>query len=102
MFDRIGTKKAKFVGFINLTQGFHQIALTIDAKRASAFITYNGVRQYTRLPFGMKGGPRWFQQHLARTVIKDYLYDICELYIDDIIVVAETAEEFSENAIKIL
>ena len=39
----------------------------------------------------MKGGPSCFQQHLARTVLKDYLLnDICELYIDDIIVVGET------------
>ena len=60
MFDRIGTKKAKFFGIIDLTQGFHQIALSPGAGRSSAFITYNGVRQYTRLSFGMKGGPSWF------------------------------------------
>ena len=59
-----GTKKAKFFGIVDLTQRFHQIALTIDAKRA----------------FGMKGGFSWFQQNLAQTVLKDYLYDICELY----------------------
>ena len=50
----------------------------------------------------MKGGPSWFQQHLARTVLEDYSYVICELYIDDIIVFAETEEEFIENIIKIL
>ena len=81
MFDRIGTTKSRYFGIIDLTQ---------ELKRASTFITYNDVRQYTRLPFGMKGGPSWFQQHLARTVLKDYLYDICELYIDDILVFAET------------
>ena len=57
MFDRIGTKKARVFSIINSTQGFHQIALTPEAKRASAFITYNNVRQYSRLLFGMKGGP---------------------------------------------
>ena len=97
MFDRVGTKKARFFGIIDLTQGFHQIALSQLRKRASAFITYNGVRQYTRLPFGMKEGPSWFEQHLARTVLKDYLYDICEPYIDDIIVFAETEEEFIDS-----
>ena len=50
----------------------------------------------------MKGGPSWFQQHLARTVLKDYLYDICELFIDDITVFAETEDVFVENAMKIL
>ena len=49
----------------------------------------------------MKGGPSWFQQHIVRTVLKDYLYDICELYIDDIIVTSDTEEEFIENVIKI-
>ena len=65
--SHIGTKIAKFFGIIDLTQGFHHISLTFDAI-------------YTQRPFGMKGGPSWFQQHLARTVLKDYLYDICELY----------------------
>ena len=101
MFYRIGTKKAKFFCIIDLTQGFQQIALSPEAKRASAFITYNGVRQYTRLPFGMKGGPSWFQQHIACTVLKDYLYNICELYIDDIIVSGDTEDELLENVIKI-
>ena len=101
MFDRIGTKRAKLLGIIDLTQGFYQIALSPEVRRAPAFITYNGVRQYTRLPFGIKGGPSWFQQHIAHTVLKDYLYDICELYIDDIIVTRDTEEEFIENVIKI-
>ena len=41
----------------------------------------------------MKGGLGWFQQHIARTVLKDYFYDICELYIDDIIVIGDTEDE---------
>ena len=97
MFDRLGTKKAKFSGIIDLTQGFHQIALSPEARRASAFITFSCVRHYTRLPFGMKGGPSWFQQHIARTVLKDYLYVIRELYIDDIIVTGDTEDEFIET-----
>ena len=49
----------------------------------------------------MNGGPSWFQQHIARTVLKDYLYDICELYINDIIVTGDTEDELLENVIKI-
>jgi len=101
MFDRIGSRKPKFFGVLDLTQGFHQIALTKESRRLTAFITYSGLYEYTRVPFGLKGAPPYFQQCIARIVLKDLLYVICELYIDDIIVYGETEEEFLENLRKI-
>jgi len=101
MFDRIGAKKPKFFGVLDLTQGFHQIALTPESRKLTAFITHSGLHEYTRLPFGLKGAPPYFQQCIARIVLRDLLYKICELYIDDIIVFGETEEEFLENLRKI-
>ena len=97
MFERIGTKKARWFGVIDLTQGFHQIALHPKTTKLTAFITYNGIFEYTRIPFGPKNGPSYFQQNIARVVLKDLLYQICELYIDDIIIFGETEDEFAAN-----
>jgi hypothetical protein len=101
MFDRIGAKRPKFFGVLDLTQGFHQIALSDASKRLTAFVTHEGLSEYTRISFGVKGAPPYFQQCIARIVLKGLLYEICELYIDDINVYGETEEEFLANLRKI-
>jgi hypothetical protein len=101
MFDRIGTKKARYFGVIDLTQGFHQIALSEATRVLTAYITYAGLYEYTRVPFGLKGAPQYFQKCLASLVLREYLYTICELYIDDLIIFGETEEEFETNLRKI-
>jgi hypothetical protein len=101
MFDRIGTKKAKYFAVIDLTQGFHQIALSEATRALTAYITHAGLYEYTRVPFGLKGVPQYFQKCLSSLVLREYLYTISELYIDDLIVFGETEEEFLGNLRKI-
>jgi hypothetical protein len=101
MFDRIGAKKPKFFAVLDLTQGFHQIALSEASRKLTAFITHSGLSEYTRIPFGVKGAPPYFQQCLARIVLKGLIYEICELYIDDVIIFGETEEEFLANLRKV-
>jgi hypothetical protein len=97
MFERIGAKKPKFFGVLDLTQGFHQIAMSDASRKLTAFIVHSGLYEYTRVPFGLKGAPPYFQQCIARIVLKDLLYNICELYIDDVIIYGTTEEEFLAN-----
>ena len=102
MFDRISARRPRWFGIIDLTQGFHQIALSPDSCKLTAFITHGGLYEYTRIPFGPKNAPSYFQQHVARIVLKDLLYQICELYIDDIIVYGDSDDEFLRNVRTIL
>ena len=39
---------------MDLTQGYHQAPLTFATRAYTAFITFSGVYQFTRLPFGPK------------------------------------------------
>ena len=64
----LGTKKSKYFVVIDLTPDIHQIARTPSASKAYVFITFNGLSDYTRLPFGKKGGPIWFLETVARIV----------------------------------
>ena len=48
-------------------------------------------------PKGLKGAPSYFQGELASTVLRGLLYDICELYIDDVIVFGNSKKEFLAN-----
>jgi hypothetical protein len=97
MFERIGAKRPKYFGVLDLTQGFHQIALSEASRKLTAFLVHSGLYEYKRIPFGLKGAPPYFQQCIARIVLKDLLYDICELYIDDVIIYGATEAEFLKN-----
>ena len=54
MLRRIGSQKPKIFGIMDLTQGYHQARLTFATRAYTAFITFSGVYQFTRLPFGPK------------------------------------------------
>ena len=81
IFRRIGTKKAKYFGTMDLTQRYHQAPVALRSRAYTAFILFSGIYQFTRLPFGPKRAPSYFQEQMARLLV-GLLYFICELYLD--------------------
>ena len=93
MLRRIGAHKAKVFATLDLTQGYHQAPLTLAARAYTAFILFCGVYQFTRLPFGPKRAPSYFQQTMATVVLAGLIYTICEMYIDDCNVFGKDTDE---------
>ena len=93
MLRRIGTNKAKVFAVLDLTQGYHQAPLTLAARAYTAFILFCGVYQFTRLPFGPKQAPSYFQQIMTTVVLAGLIYSICEMYIDDCNVFGKDIDE---------
>ena len=54
MFERLGARKANYFAAMDFTQGFHQIAMDKASAVLTAFITFCGNYQFTRVPFGPK------------------------------------------------
>ena len=52
MLARLGSHNSDTFGVMDLTSGYHQAPLTLAARVFTAFITFAGVYQFTRLPFG--------------------------------------------------
>lgn len=102
MLDRIGSHRAKYYGILDLSQGFYQVPLDERSKALTAFITWCGTFEWNRLPMGIKGAPPFFQMIMATIVLVGLIYTICELYIDDILVHAQTEDEFCDNLTQIL
>jgi hypothetical protein len=101
MLERIGEKKPKFFAVLDLTQGYYQMAISKKARHLTAFRTSEGLFQFCRLPMGLKSAPAYFQAAMQQKVLAELLYQICEVYLDDIIVFAETEEELLANLEKI-
>ena len=102
MLRRLGAHKPKFFGKLDLTSGYHQAPLAVDSRVYTAFMTFMGVYEWCRVPMGLKGAPSYFQGILSSVVLSGLIYTICELYIDDLIVHAQTEKEFCERLEQVL
>jgi hypothetical protein len=92
--QRIGTHRPKLFAVMDLTSGYHQAPLNKASQIFSAFITWMGVYQWSRVPMGLKGAAGYFQRVIATVVLAGLMYIVCELYIDDVIVHAQDASSF--------
>jgi hypothetical protein len=92
----IGRKRAKIFGTMDLTHGYHQFPLHPDSWIYTSFITPEGTYMWKRVVMGMKGAGSYFQQIMMEEVFPDFLHDFVEIYLDDLLIYAETEEEFLE------
>ena len=97
MLQRLGNKRAKYYGVMDLTSGYYQAPLSKASQAASAFTTDFGTFEWLRVPMGLKGAPSYFQQQMAQTVLCGLLYQILEIYLDDIITFGNTEDEYIDN-----
>ena len=88
IIDEIGN--ATFVTKLDLLRGYYQVRLSPRAQKISAFITPNGLFEYTVMPFGMKNSASTFQR-LMNSVISGMKN--VQAYLDDLVVYSSTWEE---------
>lgn len=100
IFQRV--KNAKYFTVLDLTAGYHQCPMHKESQSLTAFITSRGKYQFTRVPFGLKQAPAYFQQVMCEVVLKDFINKICICYIDDIIIFGSTVEEIKEHTEMVL
>jgi hypothetical protein len=92
MLRRIGQKRPAHFAVIDFTSGYHQMPLDESIRKFTAFNTEWGKYQWNRVPMGLKGATSYFQE-VMEEVLHGLVGEICEIYIDDIIVFAKTEEE---------
>jgi len=88
---RLGGHRPKYFAVMDLTAGFHQTPIDEESRKYTAFKTsWGGVYEWCRLPMGLKGAPAYFQSAMATEVLGGLVMNICEIYLDDVIVFADT------------
>jgi len=55
LFQRLGARKPKYFGIMDLTAGYHQAPLDEASRAYIAFRTIHGLFEWTRLSMGTKG-----------------------------------------------
>ncbi|GKT35480.1 uncharacterized protein DEA37_0008956, partial [Aduncisulcus paluster] len=84
-------------GTLDFSNGFHLIPIDPDCQLFTAFRTPDGIFQFTCMPFGLMNAPAHFQ-YIMQSVFGDLMEEKrCVIYMDDILVVGSSEEEFLYN-----
>lgn len=94
LLDRL-FNKAVFCS-LDLANGYHQIKITPSARSFTGLVTPDGHYQYLMMSFGLCNAPAVFQRAMTE-ILAPVIHDCAEVYIDDVIVWGEDADDFLKN-----
>ena len=97
MIERLGARRPKKFAKFDMTKGYWQLGLASAVRLATAFITWMGIFVWNRVPMGLQPAASYFQYCMLMIVLAGLAYDICEGYIDDIIVHGQSEEDLLTN-----
>ncbi|KAF0146990.1 MAG: hypothetical protein FD187_3129, partial [bacterium] len=75
---------ARYFTSLDLVSGYYQVPVAGDSIQKTAFATYEGLYEFTTMPFGLSDAPPAFQR-LMNTVFQGYIGHDTLVYLDDII-----------------
>ena len=86
----------QYFSTLDLASGYWQVELDDDAKTKSAFTTFKGLYEFTRMPFGLCNAPATFQRIMQR-VLAGLEWKSCFVYIDDVLVASKKFQEHLDH-----
>ena len=78
-----------------------EVSVKKEDRPKTAFVMRKGLFQFRKMPFGLTCAPVTFQR-LMETVMAGLQWEICLIYLDDVIVVGKTFEHMTETLLKVL
>ena len=97
--DALGT--GRYFSTFDLRSGYFQVLMEEADKGKTSFVTRSGLYQFKVMPFGVTNGPATFQRLMDLTMA-GLNYQICLVYLDDIVLMSRTVEEHLDRLVLIL
>ena len=85
---------------MDLRSGFWQVAIDPRDADKTAFVTRKGQFRFRVLTFGLANSPSIFQR-LMNMVLAGLNWDVCLVYIDDVIVMGKSFEDHVRNVAQV-
>ncbi|MCG8032936.1 MAG: DDE-type integrase/transposase/recombinase, partial [Candidatus Thiodiazotropha taylori] len=92
---------AKWFSTLDLYSGYWQVGMETSDKPKTAFITRKGLFQFRVLPFGLCNAPATFER-LMESILAGLRWDICLIYLDDVITFGKSFDEAVSNLQQVL
>jgi ribonuclease HI len=89
-------RQAKYFSKIDLRSGYHKMKIRPEDIHKTTFVTWYGQYEYTVVSFGLTNAPSYFM-NMMNKVFMDELEKCVVVFIDDILVYSQTAEEHEEH-----
>ncbi|MBW0541305.1 hypothetical protein O181_081020, partial [Austropuccinia psidii MF-1] len=94
--------KAKYITSMDALKGFHQNVLTPQTRKLLRIITYCGIYEYLRMPFGIKNAPSHYQR-MMNTIFPTKLSEgWLIINIDDLIICSDSWSLHLERLARVL
>jgi hypothetical protein len=94
LLDRL--KKAKFFSKIDLRSGYQQMKIREQEIPNTAFTTRYGLYKFVVVPFGLTNDQAYFMNLMNKVFIEE-LDQFVVVFIDNILIDSQTAEEQEEH-----
>lgn len=96
---RVKLHGAKYFSKLDLSNAFHHLELSEESRDVTTFLAENGMYRFTRLMFGVNCAPEIFQREMVRLLagVENVI-----VYIDDVLIFAETLNELRQTVGKVL
>lgn len=91
---------ASYYSILDAVKGYHQLEVHPDDRFKTAFTCHRGLFHYTRIPFGLKNAPAFFQRFMD-SVLGSLRWNCAMVYIDDIVIYTADLEQH-ESALRTL
>ena len=89
-------QKAKYFSKIDLRSGYHQMKIRPEDVAKITFVTIYGQYEFMVVSFGSTNVPTYFM-NIMNKVFMDELEKFVVVFIDDILIYSETAEEHEKH-----
>ncbi|MCG8048186.1 MAG: reverse transcriptase family protein, partial [Candidatus Thiodiazotropha endolucinida] len=87
---------SKWFSCLDLSAGYWQVEVEPDDKQKTAFVTRQGLFEFNVMPMGLCNAPATFER-LMETVLSGLHWQICLIYLDDIIIIGKTFDHMIRN-----
>jgi hypothetical protein len=90
------TSGCDLLSFLDAYSGFHQIQMSREDRKQTAFVTVDGLYCYVVMPYGLKNALPTFVRAMSKT-FGDLIRDRVEVYVDDIVVKTKRGSTLVED-----